>query len=81
MRPELVERLRVVDNELCSGTSALVALIFNGKMYISNIGKPLHSFHHQFFSLPLARLILMDTMCMAGNIKHLLQQCNLNYFA
>ena len=38
LKADVVERLRVVDETLESGTSALVALILHGRLYIAHVG-------------------------------------------
>ena len=37
--PELLERLRELDTQIIGGTTAIVALIYNQKLYVANVGK------------------------------------------
>ncbi|XP_065351282.1 TGF-beta-activated kinase 1 and MAP3K7-binding protein 1-like [Cloeon dipterum] len=36
--PELVNKLQQLNNEIASGTTAVVALIYRGKLYVANVG-------------------------------------------
>jgi len=36
--PEQVARIQVLNDKICGGTTAVVALIFNNKLYVANVG-------------------------------------------
>ncbi|XP_059489069.1 TGF-beta-activated kinase 1 and MAP3K7-binding protein 1-like [Neocloeon triangulifer] len=36
--PELVNKLKMLNNDISSGTTAVVALVYRGKLYVANVG-------------------------------------------
>lgn len=43
---KIVERLKVVEQEISGGAMAIVAVVLNNKLYIANVGKLFFVFQH-----------------------------------